>query len=170
MALGSGYDAQDCAVARALEIVGERWTMLIIRDCFLGVRRFSDLQAHLDISKAVLTDRLSQLVDRGVLERSGDGGHQEYVLTRAGRALAPVLATLSYWGKKYGNPDDRPTRVLVHTCGSELDANGRCTSCDVIPRVTEMISRPDPNRPSRRNDFVTQRLADDRRLLDPIRP
>ena len=170
MALGSGYDAQDCAVARALEVVGERWTMLIIRDCYLGVRRFSDLQVHLDISKAVLTDRLNLLVDRGVLERDGDGGHQEYLLTKAGRALAPVLATLSSWGRTYGNPDDRPTRILVHTCGSELDANGRCRSCDVVPRVTEMISRQDPKRPSRRSDPVSRQLAGDHRLLDPIRP
>ncbi|QDP94607.1 helix-turn-helix transcriptional regulator [Microlunatus elymi] len=170
MALGSGYDAQDCAVARALEVVGERWTMLIIRDCFLGVRRFSDLQAHLDISKAVLTDRLNRLVEQGVLERDGDRGHQEYLLTKAGRALAPVLATLSYWGRTYGNPDERPTRQLVHSCGAELDANGRCGPCDVTPRVAEMISRPDPNRPSRRNDFVTRQLAGDHRLLDPIRP
>ncbi|WP_230207867.1 helix-turn-helix domain-containing protein [Microlunatus sp. Gsoil 973] len=65
MALGFGYDKQDCTIARALEVVGERWTLLIVRDLFLGVRRFSDLQARLDISKGVLTERLNHLVDRG---------------------------------------------------------------------------------------------------------
>jgi DNA-binding HxlR family transcriptional regulator len=84
MALGTGYQDQDCAIARALEVVGERWTILILRDCFLGVRRFSDLQAHLDISKAVLTERLNSLVESGLLERTGSG-HPEYLLTEAGR-------------------------------------------------------------------------------------
>ena len=68
MALGVDYARQDCSLARALEVVGERWTLLILRDCFLGVRRFSDFDAHLDISKAVLTQRLAALVEAGLLD------------------------------------------------------------------------------------------------------
>ena len=64
MPLGTDYARQDCSLARSLEVVGERWTLLILRDCFFGVRRFSDFQAHLDISQAVLTARLDALVDR----------------------------------------------------------------------------------------------------------
>ena len=67
--LGSDYEAQDCSLARALGVVGERWTLLIVRDAFYGVRRLNDFQAHLDIPRAVLTDRLSGLVDDGVLQR-----------------------------------------------------------------------------------------------------
>jgi DNA-binding HxlR family transcriptional regulator len=70
--LGKDYENQDCALARALEVVGERWTMLIVRDAFYGVRRFNDFQAHLDIPKAVLSDRLAGLVDEDILERIPD--------------------------------------------------------------------------------------------------
>ena len=95
MALGTGYEQQACYLARALEVVGERWTLLILRDCFYGVRRFSDLLAHLDISRAVLSDRLDTLVDAGVLVRVLNGGHPEYVLTEAGEALWPAIFALS---------------------------------------------------------------------------
>ena len=81
MPLGTDYSGQDCSLARALELVGERWTMLILRDCFLGVRRFSDLQAHLDISRAVLSQRLGQLVADGLLQRTDDP-HAHAVLRR----------------------------------------------------------------------------------------
>src|SRR5947209_19350601 len=73
--LGKDYQQQDCALARALEAIGERWTMLIIRDAFYGVRRFNDFQAHLDIPKAVLSDRLSGLVEDGILVRRQDPDH-----------------------------------------------------------------------------------------------
>ena len=69
MALGKDYELQDCPIARTLELVGERWTILVIRDCFLGVRRFTDFLAHLDIPRAVLTNRLDRLVTEGMLER-----------------------------------------------------------------------------------------------------
>ncbi|MBV8713141.1 MAG: helix-turn-helix transcriptional regulator, partial [Solirubrobacterales bacterium] len=67
--LGKDYEAQDCSLARALEVIGERWTLLILRDAFFGVRRFNDFHVHLDIPKAVLSDRLSGLVEDGILER-----------------------------------------------------------------------------------------------------
>ena len=80
MPLGLDYATQDCSLARSLEMVGERWTLLILRDCFFGVRRFSDFQHHLGISKAVLTDRLAGLVDDGLLVRTPQGGREEYTL------------------------------------------------------------------------------------------
>ena len=92
--LGKDYQRQDCSLARALEAIGERWTLLIVRDAFYGVRRFSDFQAHLDVPKAVLSDRLSGLVDDGILERRPDPdrtGRHLYELTAAGRDLWPVL-------------------------------------------------------------------------------
>ena len=74
MALGTDYARQDCSLARALELVGERWTLLILRDAFFGVRRFSDFEVHLDISKAVLAQRLAALVEVGLLARTEDAG------------------------------------------------------------------------------------------------
>src|SRR3954447_25595170 len=99
--LGNDYRRQDCALARALETVGERWTLLIVRDAFHGVQRFSDFQAHLDIPKAVLSDRLAGLVEDGVLDRLPDpehAGRRLYRLTPAGRELWPALHALLVWG------------------------------------------------------------------------
>src|ERR1700675_1097099 len=88
VALGKDYELQDCPVARALELVGERWTILVIRDCFLGVRRVSEFLVHLDIPRAVLTSRLDRLVAEGMLERREyRPGRSEYLLTDRGRSL-----------------------------------------------------------------------------------
>jgi DNA-binding HxlR family transcriptional regulator len=169
MALGSGYDKQDCTVARALEVVGERWTLLIVRDLFLGVRRFSDLQARLDISKGVLTERLNHLVDRGVVAKLEGAGHPEYELTPAGIALHPVLMALSAWGRQYANPEQRPSRVLTHLCGTPLDEAARCPTCDVTPPPGDVVSTPDPENPGRRTDPVSIALRRPHRLLEPVR-
>src|ERR1700759_5523790 len=113
MALGVDYLAQDCSLARALELVGERWTLLILRDAFFGVRRFSDFSVHLDISKAVLSQRLSSLVDAGLLERSATGGHATYDLTPQALALWPTLFSLLQWGERLTTPG-RPRRLFEH--------------------------------------------------------
>src|SRR5689334_23473414 len=108
--LGNDYERQDCAIARALEAVGERWTLLIVRDAFFGVQRFSDFQAHLDIPKAVLSDRLAGLVEDGVLERVPDpehGGRNLYRLTAAGRELWPALHALLAWGDRHRGRNSR---------------------------------------------------------------
>src|ERR1700675_1085600 len=96
VALGKDYELQDCPVARALELVGERWTILVIRDCFLGVRRFSDFLVHLDIPRAGLSNRLARLVSEGMLERREySPGRSEYLLTDRGRSLWPILHSLA---------------------------------------------------------------------------
>src|SRR5260370_9158239 len=102
--LGKDYQRQDCALARALEVVGERWTLLIVRDAFHGVRRFSDFQAHLDIPRAVLAERLGGLVENGILEKRVDPAHARrstYELTPAGRDLWPVAHSLVTWGDRH---------------------------------------------------------------------
>src|SRR5947208_10059655 len=108
--LGKDYERQDCAIARSLEVIGERWTMLIVRDAMYGVRRFNDFQAHLDIPKAVLSDRLSGLVGEGVLRRRQDpdhAGRHIYELTAAGRDLWPAVHALLMWGDRYRSPNSR---------------------------------------------------------------
>src|SRR5882762_4085093 len=118
------YDSQVCSVARALETVGDRWTMLIVRDVMLGFRRFDDFQRHLGIARNTLTDRLSRLVEEGILERrryQERPERHEYRLTRKGIDLWPVVVSLLKWGDRYLAPDG-PPRVLRHRdCGGEPD-------------------------------------------------
>jgi DNA-binding HxlR family transcriptional regulator len=110
------YEGQNCSIARALEIVGERWTLLIVRDVFLGLRRFDELQQNLGIARNVLADRLNRLVEAGVLERvpySERPERFEYRLTRKGRDLNIALSGLRQWGDKYLS--HKPPRVLRRT-------------------------------------------------------
>jgi DNA-binding HxlR family transcriptional regulator len=107
------YEGQNCSVASALEIVGERWTLLIIRDAFLGLRRFDEFQDSLGIARNVLTDRLNRLVEEGILERvrySERPERFEYRLTPKGRDLQVALAALRQWGDEYLN--QKPPRLL----------------------------------------------------------
>src|SRR5262245_39004156 len=123
--LRKDYERQDCALARALETIGERWTLLIVRDAFLGVRRFSDFEAHLDIPKAERSERLRGLVEDGILARLPDpdhGGRHVYELTEVGRDLWPVLYSLLVWGGRHRYTN---SRVFTHAeCGTELDDRG----------------------------------------------
>jgi DNA-binding HxlR family transcriptional regulator len=127
------YPEQVCSVARALEVVGERWTLLILRDAILGMRRFDDFQANLGLARSVLTSRLNHLVEEGVLERRRyqTGPERfEYVLTAKGRALAPVLFHLMKWGDAYYVTEAGPPRLSLHRgCGGEVDAALGCARC-----------------------------------------
>jgi len=170
MALGRDYAGQDCSIARTLEVIGERWTALIIRDCLYGVTRFSDLQAHLDISKAVLTERLDGLVAHGVLEKVTDGGHPEYLLTQAGRELWPLINAMAQWGARHASGRGRPARSYRHqTCGAKIDMHGACPDCATVPDVSEIVLTPDRRPRVPRTDLVSRRLREPHRLLDPIR-
>lgn len=110
------FKDQNCAVAQALEVLGDWWTLLVVREAFLGARRFADFEANLDISKNVLTQRLDHLVEHGVFERVDVGQHgtrYEYVLTPMGKDLATVMTALRQWGDRWiFGPGREP--VLVH--------------------------------------------------------
>jgi DNA-binding HxlR family transcriptional regulator len=102
--LNRTYEGQDCPIARALEIVGERWTLLIVRDVLVGPCRFDQLQASLGIARNVLADRLNRLVEEGILERvpySKRPPRHEYRLTDKGRELEPALSALRRWGDQF---------------------------------------------------------------------
>jgi DNA-binding HxlR family transcriptional regulator len=167
--LGKDYEAQDCSLARALEVIGERWTLLILRDAFFGVRRFNDFQAHLDIPKAVLSDRLSGLAEDGILERRPDpqhAGRHIYELTATGRDLWPALHALLVWGGRHRAPN---SRVLKHApCGTALDDRGGCATCGLTPGPEEILSEPRGRRRNVRNDPVAVALRAPHRLLEPI--
>jgi DNA-binding HxlR family transcriptional regulator len=146
------YDNQVCSVARTLETIGDRWTMLVIRDAFLGFRRFEDFQRDLGIARNVLTDRLARLVDDGILERhryQEKPERFEYRLTEKGIDLWPVLVSLMRWGDRYAAPAGPPTLIVHRGCGGELDDHLRCTVCgaDVDARSAE--ARPGPAAPRR---------------------
>jgi DNA-binding HxlR family transcriptional regulator len=165
--LGNDYEGQDCALARSLEVVGERWTLLVVRDALFGVRRFSDFQGHLDIPKAVLSERLSGLVERGILERRPDPDHRGrhlYELTAAGRELWPVVHALFTWSDHNQAPNSRLFRHA--SCGTELDETARCPSCNVTPPVGDILM--EPRRRSSRTDRVALALHEPHRLTEPL--
>ncbi len=167
--LGKDYEAQDCSLARALGVIGERWTLLIIRDAFYGVRRFNDFQAHLDVPRAVLSDRLCGLVADGILERQPDQAHagrHVYTLTAAGRDLWPALYALMTWGDRHRY---RNSRTFEHAaCGTALDGAGRCGTCGLAPGPDDILTAPRPGRRTARHDPVAIALRAPHRLLEPI--
>jgi DNA-binding HxlR family transcriptional regulator len=141
------YDDQVCSIARTLEVVGERWTLLLLRDAFLGVRRFDEFQAGLGIARNVLADRLGRLVDAGVLERrpySERPLRHEYRLTDKGRDLWPVLFDLARWGDRHDAPDGPPVRFVHHGCGGAVDGHRLCERCGAPLEARDVQAEPGP--------------------------
>ncbi|MYT27502.1 helix-turn-helix domain-containing protein [Streptomyces sp. MspMP-M5] len=174
MALGRGYAGQDCSLARALEVVGERWTLLVIRDCFYGVRRFGDFHAHLDIPRAVLANRLKSLTAAAIIERHPHptGVEVDYVLTRRGLDLWPMVFTLGQWGERWLAPDGI-RRLYSHVaCGTDITASGWCPACDVLPSPGDLLIHQGPGADSTlRNDRVSVALrSGPHRLLTDLFP
>jgi DNA-binding HxlR family transcriptional regulator len=130
--LGNSYEGQVCSAARSLEVVGERWSLLIIRDAlFAGVTRFSDFRRRLGLARNILADRLDGFVDAGIMERFSPGGsaYQEYRLTDKGRDLAPVIIALTEWGDRWAAPDGRPIIYRHLACGGEIEQQLVCGHC-----------------------------------------
>ncbi len=122
---------QTCSVARAMDILGERWTILILRESFYGVRRFSDMQRNLGIARNILSARLQTLVSSGILERrryQEEPERYEYRLTAAGRDLYPAIIAIMRWGDEHLCAD-RPPVDLRHSCGHRADPVLVCGHC-----------------------------------------
>jgi DNA-binding HxlR family transcriptional regulator len=171
VALPREYVAESCPIARSLEIVGERWTLLIVRDAFYGVRRFSDFRAHLGIPKAVLSERLSLLVDEGVFTKAaGSRGRDEYELTAKGRRLWPTIWTLVSWGND-NYVEQQHRRSYRHAdCGGTIGPDRVCSTCGQLPDVADLVVHP-PRRPRDRgvrDDPVSKMLRRPHRLLEPV--
>jgi DNA-binding HxlR family transcriptional regulator len=137
----------NCSIARSLDVVGEWWTLLVLRDVFLGIRRFEAIQADLGIARNVLSDRLGTLVDHGVLTKRRYHEHParyEYVLTEMGRDLLPVLAALMRWGDRWLSPDGPPMLIIHRTCGQPVEWGGTCATCGVTvtARDVRMVKGP----------------------------
>ena len=137
-----------CSIARTLEVVGEPWSPLIIRDVFLGPSRFDGLQRNLGISRKVLTQRLAWLAERGIIERrpySERPPRHEYVLTAKGRAFYEVLLAMAAWGDRWTAGDDGPPALFRHrSCGKVIRAEVRCSECGDRLHATDIEVVPGP--------------------------
>jgi DNA-binding HxlR family transcriptional regulator len=169
MPLPRDYAGQTCSLSRALEIVGERWNLLIVRDAFLGVRRFGDFAAHLGLPRAVLADRLKLLTEQGVLASAGDGT-PGYVLTGKGILLWPAVAALTAWGEEFYAPDGRRSILTHQADGGPIDQAGRCADCQHLIDVRDIVLRPGPGlkAPGPDADPVSAALMAPHRLLQPL--
>ncbi len=126
------FTEMDCSVAQSLEVVGEWWSMLIIRDAFLGVTRFEHFQRRLGISRNILTERLNALVEHGVLLKvaySERPARYEYRLSDKGRDLWPVLTALRQWGDRWAAPEGPPIEMVHTACGEVTNAVMVCEHC-----------------------------------------
>jgi DNA-binding HxlR family transcriptional regulator len=139
----------NCSIAQTLELVGEWWTLLIVRDVFLGVRRFDDFVERLGISRNVLTDRLDKLVDAEILERRPydvGRGRYDYVLTDRGRALWPVLTSLRQWGDEWLLGAGNEPIVLRHVgCGHLTHVESACGECGERIDAASVRAEPGPS-------------------------
>jgi DNA-binding HxlR family transcriptional regulator len=142
------YEGQACSIARALEVLGERWTLLVLRESFRRVRRFEDFQRNLGIARNVLTDRLARLVDEGILRREryqDRPARFEYRLTDKGRALWPVMMTLMQWGDRYYAEADGPPMIVRHRdCGGAVTTHLTCAKCGTELGPRDVTAEPGP--------------------------
>ncbi len=140
--------SEPCSVARTLSVVGERWTVLIIRDCFRGISRFDAFEASLHIPRAVLTELLKRLVETGILEKRKSQDHArryDYVLTKKGWDLRPVLLTMLAWGDTY-MADAAPPMLIQHTpCGHLITPELHCPECaeKILPTDVKVFRNKD---------------------------
>ena len=148
--LGKTYDNQVCSAARTLELVGERWSLLIVRDAlFAGSVRFGDW-LRLGIATNILGDRLHGFVEAGIMERRATGGspeHFDYLLTDKGRDLAPAIVALTEWGDRWAAPDGPPIRYVHSVCGGAITQQTTCATCGQVRDPAEVGVRPGPGMP-----------------------
>lgn len=141
------FEGQNCSLARALAVVGERWSLLVIREVVLGRRRFREIQRQTGIATNILSDRLDTLVERGVLERrpaDGDPATPEYRVTRKGLDLVPALIALARWGDTYESPHGPPREFFHRRCGHEVEHRLHCPDCKVDVGPDAVRARPGP--------------------------
>jgi DNA-binding HxlR family transcriptional regulator len=144
------YDSRTCSVARTVELLGDRWTLLVLRDIFNGIRRFDELSAHLGVARDVLTKRLGGLLDDGLVKRvpyqePGARTRYEYRLTDAGRDLRPILLALLDWGDKHrAGQDGVPARLFHADCGEPVHVEVRCAAGHEIGPRTHLSAQPGP--------------------------
>lgn len=155
------FEDQNCSIAGALAVIGERWTLLVLREVLLGRRRFREIKRHTGIATNILSDRLQTLVEHGVLERRRSNEHpeaHEYLPTQKAAEVTPVLVALMQWGDRHVAGKAGPPRVYVHTaCGHDADPHLSCAHCHKPIPPTELRVRPGPG-------------ADEQQRTEPLLP
>jgi DNA-binding HxlR family transcriptional regulator len=153
-------DEEACSVARTVAVIGDRWSLLILRDCFLKVRRFEQFQERLGVTRHVLADRLKKFVETGILERrpyQQRPVRHEYRLTDKGLAFYPVLQALIHWGDTHGSLGRaRPVHYRHRTCGQLFDPVTVCSECGEPVAARDVTVEPGPG------------LPEGHGLLDPV--
>ena len=147
MGRSADYSKQKCALAGALDIVGEPWTMLILRDSFRGITRFEQWQESLGLARNVLASRLKSLVKNGVLEARvycERPRRQEYILTQKGYDLRPTLLHLMDWGSKHVYGEESPDTELIHACGHRVSPQTHCAHCNTALQPYDITLRRIP--------------------------
>ncbi|MGH9019984.1 MAG: winged helix-turn-helix transcriptional regulator [Acidimicrobiales bacterium] len=143
------FASMDCSVAQCLEVIGEWWSMLVVRDAFMGVTRFEEFQRRTGISRNILNQRLAKLVDAGVLARVPYSEHPprvDYRLTDKGRDLWPVLTAMRQWGDRYEAPDGAPVEVVHASCGAVTHVIEVCDQCGEAVGPRDVRAQPGPGR------------------------
>lgn len=144
------YSTENCTVGRAMGILGERWTFVVLREVFNGVRRFDDMRRHTSIPRQVLTNRLAVLVEHGLLRRvpyqvPGERSRHEYRLTAKGFDLYPVLVAVRDWGDRYlADPGGSPVAFEHRDCGSDVHLALLCEAGHTVSNPREVQTRPGP--------------------------
>lgn len=144
------WSAENCTVGRAMAILGERWTFVVLREIFNGVRRFEEMRERTEIPRQVLTNRLAVLVDQGILRRvpyqpPGERTRHEYRLTEKGFDLYPVLVAVWQWGDRYlADPAGSPVEMAHRDCGALVQAQLACAAGHAIDSPRHVVSRPGP--------------------------
>ena len=141
------FEGQNCSLARALAVVGERWSLLVMREVMAGRRRFREIRRQTGVASNILSDRLDTLVERGVLERRAsreDPATPEYGVTRKGLDLLPVLIALARWGDAYESPNGPPREFFHSQCDHEIESLMHCPHCGRDVRPEEVRARPGP--------------------------
>jgi DNA-binding HxlR family transcriptional regulator len=144
------YDTRDCTIGAALAIVGEKWTFLVLREAFNGIRRFGDMQRRTGAPRQVLTERLAHLVETGILRKvpyqePGQRARSEYRLTERGLDLFPVIAALLEWGNKHASGPAGPIVELTHRdCGEPVQLRLSCAAGHPVESARQVTPVPGP--------------------------
>ncbi|MET8584157.1 helix-turn-helix domain-containing protein [Streptomyces collinus] len=166
----TSFDSWPCSIARTVDILGDAWTLLVLREVFYGESRFDGFIDSLGIARNTLTDRLRRLEDAGLLQRrpyQSEPVRHEYLPTDKGRDFFGVLAALNAWGDRWLADDDGVPVVMHHTaCGHDTQAKVVCSSCGEPLRDHDVAVRTGPGYPARLldNSDVQARFAADRHL------
>lgn len=140
----------NCTVGRAMSVLGERWTFVVLREVFNGVRRFEEMREHTDIPRQVLTNRLALLVEQDILRRvpyqdPGSRVRYEYRLTEKGFDLYPVLVAVLQWGDRYlADPEGSPVQIVHRDCGGPVSVQLSCSDSHLITDPRDLVPRPGP--------------------------